>query len=184
MNEHKLTYFVLARFSGPVSARGATLIVALLFLVVMTMVVVAGSQTSIMEERMSGYARDRGIAYETLHNMMGGYLQKQVLPNLNVDQIGTGCIYSQATAPNYRTMTWAGNAGVCTDPNTSTDADNLTANSNQNAVSAPLYFIFYKNSIKFAGADGGFVDVWNVDGYETGMNPSTYVIHEQSNMQQ
>ena len=160
------------RYSPEARCRGATLIVALMFLVVMTMLVMAASQTSVLEERMSGYARDRSLAYQTVENLLS-YIQYITLPNLNVDQIGTGCVYSQANAPSYRSTAFGNGQTVCLD---------TASHDSGYAINTPKYYVYYKGNVKYAGADNGFADVWANIGYATGMNPSTYVLIEQTNL--
>ena len=52
------------RFSIGTRQNGAALVTGLIFLVILTLLGVTAMQTSIMEERMAGNARDRNIAFQ------------------------------------------------------------------------------------------------------------------------
>jgi type IV pilus assembly protein PilX len=66
--------------------RGATLIVALVLLVLLTMVGVAGMQDTTLQEKMVGNMRDRNLAFQAAEAALRGgekYLQAATLPAFN-----------------------------------------------------------------------------------------------------
>lgn len=72
----------------PMSAaqRGATLIVALIMLLVLTVIGVAGMQDTTLQERMAGNMRDRNLAFQAAEAALRGgekYLQSATLPAFN-----------------------------------------------------------------------------------------------------
>lgn len=63
--------------------RGATLIVALILLLILTVIGVAGMQDTTLQEKMVGNMRDRNLAFQASESaLLGGekYLQSAVLP--------------------------------------------------------------------------------------------------------
>jgi len=63
--------------------RGATLIVALILLLVLTVIGVAGMQDTTMQEKMVGNMRDRNLAFQAAEGALRGgerYLQSATLP--------------------------------------------------------------------------------------------------------
>lgn len=74
-----------ANFS-PYMQRGATLIVALILLLILTMVGVAGMQDTTLQEKMVGNMRDRNLAFQAAEaSLRGGekFLQAATVPAFN-----------------------------------------------------------------------------------------------------
>lgn len=74
-----------ANFS-PYMQRGATLIVALILLLILTMVGVAGMQDTTLQEKMVGNMRDRNLAFQAAEaSLRGGekFLQAATVPVFN-----------------------------------------------------------------------------------------------------
>jgi type IV pilus assembly protein PilX len=66
--------------------RGATLIVALVLLMLLTMIGVAGMQDTTLQEKMVGNMRDRSLAFQAAEAALRGgekYLQAATLPAFN-----------------------------------------------------------------------------------------------------
>ena len=66
--------------------RGATLIVALVLLMILTMIGVAGMQDTTLQEKMVGNMRDRNLAFQAAEAALRGgekYLQAATLPAFN-----------------------------------------------------------------------------------------------------
>jgi type IV pilus assembly protein PilX len=73
-----------SRLNG--AQRGATLIVALILLLILTLVGVAGMQDTTLQEKMVGNMRDRNLAFQAAEaGLRGGekYLQTATLPAFN-----------------------------------------------------------------------------------------------------
>lgn len=69
-----------------VRERGATLIVALVLLLIMTLIGVAGMQDTTLQEKMVGNMRDRNLAFQAAEAALRGgekYLQAATLPSFN-----------------------------------------------------------------------------------------------------
>ncbi len=65
---------------------GATLIVALILLLILTVIGVAGMQDTTMQEKMVGNMRDRNLAFQAAEAALRGgekYLQSATLPGFN-----------------------------------------------------------------------------------------------------
>lgn len=71
---------------APYKQRGATLIVALILLLILTMVGVAGMQDTTLQEKMVGNMRDRNLAFQAAEaSLRAGekYLQAATVPAFN-----------------------------------------------------------------------------------------------------
>lgn len=96
--------------------QGATLIVALIFLVVMTLLGIAAAQNSSLEERMAGNTRNRDLAFQAAEAALD-HAQQNLFAGENISSLGFGTgspgllIYDAATAndANYwgTTYTWS-----------------------------------------------------------------------------
>jgi type IV pilus assembly protein PilX len=72
--------------SLPNRQRGATLAVALMFLVVLTLLSVSSVRTATMQERMAGNSRDRNLAFQAAESALRAaevYLRDQVVDTAN-----------------------------------------------------------------------------------------------------
>jgi type IV pilus assembly protein PilX len=91
------------------SQRGAALVVALLILLALTLVGTATARMSLLEERMTGNAQDRNIAFQAAEAALRaaeGDLQAAVLP----DFTGTDGRYQPADPdddPVWKTVDWS-----------------------------------------------------------------------------
>ncbi|HUF71502.1 MAG TPA: PilX N-terminal domain-containing pilus assembly protein [Gammaproteobacteria bacterium] len=111
---------------SPRNERGAALIVALIFLVVLTLLGVGAMRTTNLQERMAGSLRDSNLAFQAAESALREgeqVLQQAALPVFG----GTGgLLQMQADAgqPSFwKTYDWAGNSataativGVAADP--------------------------------------------------------------------
>lgn len=122
----------------PSRQQGATLIVALIFLVVMTLLGIAAAQNSSLEERMAGNTRSRDLAFQAAEAALD-HAQKNLFAGENISGLsfGTGSpgllVYNAVNAndANYWRNTYAWSAATARQP---------TAVLNQ-VASQPLYVV-------------------------------------------
>lgn len=110
MNTETFSGRYRGRSANPAHQRGAVLIVSLLMLVVMTLVGVTGIQMTSMEERMSGNARDRNLAFQaaeaalrSAEGVIAAQVQAETLAAFELNfpvSAGTGTYYHQNTVPS------------------------------------------------------------------------------------
>lgn len=93
--------------------RGAVLIIALVFLLVLTLLGITATSTSTMQERMAGNLRDNNLAFQSAESALRdgeGLLQQATLPVFNdtdgLLQMQTG----SAEASFWNTYDWGGNS--------------------------------------------------------------------------
>jgi len=130
--------------------RGAALVISLIFLLVITIVAVAGTRSTTMQERMAGNTRDRNLAFQAAESgLREGEDFIESLASLgNFD--GTNGLYGLTdTAPDYTdSATW------------STAGNHVTADEDYGSYEAPRYFIKYYTIVP--GAQDGAL---NLSGY-------------------
>jgi type IV pilus assembly protein PilX len=76
--------------------QGSALVIALVMLVVLTMMAIAGMQTTSIQERMAGNLRDKNLAFQSAEAALREaemFLQAAVLPSFN----GTAGLYSSTS---------------------------------------------------------------------------------------
>ena len=81
--------------------RGATLIVSLLVLVVLSLLSISAMNSAAMQERMSGHLRDGQLAFESADAALRDSEQRldtQVQPATPCDAVATGCDLFSASA--------------------------------------------------------------------------------------
>lgn len=121
----------------PPRQQGATLIVALIFLVVMTMLGIAAAQNSSLEERMAGNTRSRDLAFQAAEAALD-HAQQNLFAGENISGLSFGTApglltYDAATAndANYWGTTYVWSTATARQP---------TATLNQVAAQ-PLYVV-------------------------------------------
>ena len=75
-----------AHFRHGVRETGAVLVVSLLFLLILTLIGLTGSQVTSLEEKMSGNMRDRNLAFQAAESALRAgemYLTLPALPNFS-----------------------------------------------------------------------------------------------------
>lgn len=91
--------------------RGAALITGLIFLVILTLIVLAGLGVSNLEERMAGNARDRDLAFQAAEAALQQaeqVLQQPALPNFALGTGYTPQINGAGTDSFWQTYNWSG----------------------------------------------------------------------------
>jgi len=98
---------------NPRNERGAALIVALIFLLVLTLLGVGAMRTTNMQERMAGNLRDSNLAFQAAESALREgeqFLQQATLPVF----AGTGGLLQRdddaGQASFWKTFDWAGNS--------------------------------------------------------------------------
>jgi type IV pilus assembly protein PilX len=96
--------------------RGSALIISLIFLLLLTIIGVAGMQSATMQERMAGNTRDRNVAFQAAEGAMRGaedVLGAATLPTFNNSIAGFRQPLSQAGKGEYwMTYSWKSAAGA------------------------------------------------------------------------
>lgn len=129
--------------------QGAALVISLIFLLVITIVAVAGTRSTTMQERMAGNTRDRNLAFQAAES--GLREAEDFIESLaslgNFD--GTNGLYGLTdTEPDFDdSATW------------STAGNFVTADENYGSYNAPRYFIKYYTIVQ--GEEGAL----NLSGY-------------------
>jgi type IV pilus assembly protein PilX len=93
--------------------RGVSLVIALMFLIVLTVLGLVAVRSSTVQERMAGNDRDRAIAFEAAEAALRD-AERDVQANLSAadpfDAACTGglCLPSGVATANWNSITWAG----------------------------------------------------------------------------
>lgn len=114
----------MKRFSIPASPsrqNGIALVMALVFLLLLTIIGIAALNTTSLEEKMAGNVKDRNLAFQAAEsalslgeNWIYTQIGKPVFPNNS-----TGLYVPNSTTPNWDSVSWSGSS-VVTYPNTPT----------------------------------------------------------------
>lgn len=103
----------MTQVSVKVRQRGASLIVALLFLVVLTVLGLVAMRSSTLHERMAGNDRDRATAFEAAEAALRD-AERDILLNItSANAFGAGCANglcrpSTTVTPQWNAVTWTG----------------------------------------------------------------------------
>jgi type IV pilus assembly protein PilX len=95
------------------SQRGASLVIALMFLVVLTILGLVAVRSSTVQERMAGNDRDRAVAFEAAEAALRD-AERDIQVNLSsaspFDNACTSglCRPSTVAAPNWNSISWTG----------------------------------------------------------------------------
>lgn len=154
---------------GKTKHHGAVLITGLIFMVVLTMIVVASMRTTILEEKMAGNVRDRDLALQAAEAALrAGEL---VVNGASLPTFGTSGPYlSAASRPDSYWLSihdWATNSLVY-------------GSTPYGASSAPRYVVEQMPAIASEGSSlkfGALIDsgVYKVTARGVGGNPNTIV---------
>lgn len=153
----------------PSRQQGATLAVALIFLVILTLLGLSAMSVTTMEERMSGNTRDHNLAFQgaetALRDAEGYLLGKDFYA---FDASCTIGLCAQGSAPD-RTLaaTWSGAKVV----QSTTSISGLSAQ--------PRYFTEYAGQVKCAACAGGWASAYRITTRSLGGNANTQVFLEE-----
>jgi type IV pilus assembly protein PilX len=129
--------------------RGSALIISLIFLLLLTIIGVAGMQSATMQERMAGNTRDRNVAFQAAEGAMRGaedVLAAATLPPFNNTEAGYRLPLSQAGKGEYwMTYDWKGVAG------TDSGSQAYTTRSYAGVAEPPRYVVEQLPSISKVG---------------------------------
>lgn len=91
----------------PSFQQGAALITALVFLIVLTIIGITAMQTTTMQERMAGNARDREIAFQSAEAMLReAEARVATTTPANYDAACTNGLCATGNAPDWKTYLW------------------------------------------------------------------------------
>lgn len=152
---------------------GYALFITLIFLVVLTLLGLTGMQTSMLEERMAGNARDRSIAFQaaetTLRDAEGAVFAASIW---DYSSSCTAGLCATGSAPDYRTYDWAaGTQHLALDP--SVAANGFSSGLADN----PRYFVENTGKIKVSGK---FLPTYRITARSTGINANTRVFLQET----
>jgi len=92
---------------GSANQKGAALIMSLVILLIMTVVGVAGMQSTVMEEKMAGSLRNRSVAFQAAESALRdaeNSLTVAVLPSFDGSVNG---LYEATSPPIWETIDWS-----------------------------------------------------------------------------
>lgn len=91
-------------YFSPRYQAGAALLTGLIFMVVLTLLALAAMRTTILEERMSGNARDRDAAFQAAEAALRA--GEQVLQGASLPTFATGTAYTPRIAAGTLSTYW------------------------------------------------------------------------------
>lgn len=153
----------------PSRQQGATLAVALIFLVILTLLGLTAMSVTTMEERMSGNTRDHNLAFqgaETALRDAEGYLIGKDF--YAFDASCTNGLCAQGSAPDWTlAATWAGTQV------------HVSSSSITGLSATPRYFTEYAGQVKCAACAGGWGSAYRITTRSLGGNSNTQVFLEE-----
>lgn len=151
----------------PQRQQGATLVISLIFLVLLTLIGVTAMQSTILQERMAGNSRERNIAFQaseiSLRDAEVYMIGKSVW---NFTTTCTNGLCAQGNAPDWKTYAWNGSKDV------------LSATTVPSVGGQPRYFAEYAGQVKCATCTGGWTTVYRLRTRGMGINTTTQVFLE------
>lgn len=147
--------------------QGATLIISLIFLVLLTLVGVTAMQSTILQERMAGNARERNIAFQASEISLRD--AEVYMVGKSVWDFTTACtngLCAQGNMPDWKTYAWNGSKDVA------------MATTVPTVGGQPRYFAEYAGQVKCATCSGGWTAVYRSRTRGLGVNTSTQVFLE------
>lgn len=102
-------------YSRPIPQRqhGATLVISLIFLVLLTLVGVTAMQSTILQERMAGNSRERNIAFQAGEiGLRDAEVYMVGKDPLDFTLACTSGLCAQGSAPDWKTYAWDGSKDV------------------------------------------------------------------------
>lgn len=152
---------------------GFALLLTLVFLVLLTLLGVTSMQTSALEERMAGNARDRSVALQAGETTLRDAETAVYVASIwDYSSTCVGGLCSKGAAPDYRSYDWA--AG--------TQHAALSKTVDANGLSSSLaedtrYFVENVGKIKVSGK---FVPTYRITSRATGQNANTRVFLQET----
>ena len=162
--------------------QGAALIMSLIILLVMTLIGIAGMQTTNLEEKMAGNAREQNLAFQAAEAALRdgeefvNSMCAVAAVNNPAPSYAKGVYSETQAAPDYRTMNWdandslsypIANMGTCgTNPQTNAALDNAMF------PSTPRYTIKHYTTFTVNSNAAG-----NITGYGQAPPDRIYVFH-------
>ena len=179
MNQHRQGRH--GRKHGGARQRGVALFIALVVLLIITIIGVAGLQTTRFEERMAANARDHQIAFQAAETALRtAELQLQAIapgfePSFDANGNGRFRPAAPGAQPRWEAANWAGDATI---PQVAANVGTVAA--------PPKYIIEYLAQVAFqrdANNQGGYgegepelADVFRVTAYGTGGSADARVL--------
>lgn len=162
-------------YLAPVAAqRGVTLIVALIFMIVLTLFVTAGVRSTLMQERMSGYSWEQNLAFQAAEYAAREGERIVATAVINPTDMSDNCskgMCKRGYLPDvYAKETWDDAAGVkkyTQAPTTNSAWEKLTPA----LADEPKYIIEHAGSAKCGkseGCEGGKTELYRVVGRGVG----------------
>lgn len=156
-------------YSRPTRQRqhGATLVISLIFLVLLTLVGVTAMQSTILQERMAGNSRERNIAFQA--GEIGLRDAEVFLVGKSVWDFTSACTggkCAQGSMPSWSTYAWDGSKDV------------LAGTTVPSVGGQPRYFAEYAGQVKCATCSGGWTTVYRSRTRSVGINTTTQVFLE------
>lgn len=151
----------------PQRQQGATLVISLIFLVLLTLIGVTAMQSTILQERMAGNSRERNIAFQA--SEIGLRDAEVYMVGKNVWDFTTACttgLCAQGNMPDWKTYAWNGSKDV------------LSTTTVPTVGGQPRYFSEYAGQVKCATCSGGWATVYRSRTRGLGINTSTQVFLE------
>lgn len=149
--------------------KGVTLIVALIFMTVLTLFVSAGARSTLMQERMSGYSWEQSMAFQVAeYALRQGELKVATIPNASsLPDACTDGLCQMGEMPDWSsTTTWSSASSSTYRTVTLPDA---WANLSPALADNPKYIVEYMGQSKCRGCEGGR-DIYKVVGRGVGRN--------------
>ena len=142
---------------------GATLIIALMFLIVLTLLGIAGSRNAVLQERMAGASRDRSVAFQAAELALRSGEKLVVKQNpLSFDSNCTGGYCAMGKSKDWSDADlWKAGTYANTVSISGTALENLVHDS-------PKFQSEYMGIMPCKGCDQGMSDVFRVYGHGTG----------------
>lgn len=160
--------------------RGITLIVALIFMVVLTLFVTAGVRSTLMQERMSGYSWEQNLAFQAAEFAAREgeriVATAVVSPTTLPTNCANGRCYKGSAPDSLDSATWADNASPAK-YQVAPVAGGAWANLTPALADEPKYFFEHAGSVECAACQGGGkTELYRVTGRGVGRSDSTQVL--------
>lgn len=158
--------------------KGFALVIALIFILVLTILGLTAMQTSTLQERMAGSGRDRNTAFQATETALRA--AESALTGIAATSFTDTCsngLCTTGNAPDYATYNWAtgtAHVDVSTLPSPWNTAFNTSLADN------PKYYVEHAGQMKSPGKKGGWVDTYRVTARGMGVNASTRVFLQET----
>ncbi len=167
-------------FASRSDQAGAVLLVALLFILLLSIIALSAMRATLLEEKMAGNLRDRSIALQAAETALrdAEALLGQTLPSFT--PACTNGLCDTGNAPDWKTYQWNDGRYVVynTSPSPAAVAPNAAI---PDVYQQPRYFIEYLGpaSVSFPGCAGGSAAGFRIVARGWGQNPNTQVTLEE-----